>query len=61
MKIKDLPPPPDKPTPYECCGSGCLPCIFEYYYEQLEAWEQKHGMSRAEYQRQKELLITAKD
>nr|WP_320134894.1 oxidoreductase-like domain-containing protein [uncultured Amphritea sp.] len=36
----------EKPTPpgdYECCESGCSPCVWDLYYEELNAWnaEQK--------------------
>jgi hypothetical protein len=34
-----IPRPPDKPQDYECCGRGCCPCIFDYYYDALERWE----------------------
>ncbi|MFT5573409.1 MAG: hypothetical protein ACI9FR_002344 [Cryomorphaceae bacterium] len=37
------PPPPEKPDPNECCGSGCVPCIYDYYYDRLSEWEQKYG------------------
>lgn len=40
---KDIPPPPEKPEPNECCGSGCVPCIYDYYYEALEKWEAQFG------------------
>lgn len=39
----DVPEPPVKPLPEECCGSGCVPCIFDYYYDQLQVWEAKYG------------------
>ena len=36
----DPPPsPPRKPEVYECCGSGCIPCIFDLYEEDLERYE----------------------
>ncbi|MEH6580114.1 MAG: oxidoreductase-like domain-containing protein [Amphritea sp.] len=36
----------ERPTPpedYECCGSECSPCVWDTYYEDLNAWtaEQK--------------------
>lgn len=37
------PPPPGKPSAHECCGSGCVPCIFDYYYEALEKWQSEHA------------------
>lgn len=44
------PPPPEKPEPNECCGSGCVPCIYDYYYDRLSEWEAKHGLSLTEYE-----------
>jgi hypothetical protein len=37
------PPRPQRPDPNECCGGGCVPCILDYYYEELEKWEAKYG------------------
>ena len=44
------PVPPERPGDDECCGSGCDPCIFDYYYqemdryrEELRAWEARHA------------------
>ncbi|WP_428036354.1 oxidoreductase-like domain-containing protein [Amphritea sp.] len=36
----------EKPVPpgdYECCESGCSPCVWDTYYEDLNTWnaEQK--------------------
>lgn len=55
-----IPPPPDKPEPYECCGSGCSPCVYDYYYEELEKWEAQHG-SLIEYMKQKSQSEKATD
>jgi hypothetical protein len=38
MPESALPPPPEKPEPYECCGRGCEPCIFDYYDAALDRW-----------------------
>ncbi|KAK5843756.1 uncharacterized protein LOC108485673 [Gossypium arboreum] len=32
------PPPPEKPEPGDCCGSGCVRCVWDVYYEELEAY-----------------------
>ena len=40
-KSKQLPPRPVEPDPYECCGRGCDPCIFDYYAKALARWEQR--------------------
>ena len=34
----------EKPTPpadYECCESGCEPCVWDIYYAERDKW-QKH-------------------
>jgi hypothetical protein len=42
----------DKPTPpgeYDCCESGCEPCIWDTYNEKMAAWraaEQKARQDR---------------
>uniref|UniRef100_A0A5B7CFM2 Oxidoreductase-like domain-containing protein n=1 Tax=Davidia involucrata TaxID=16924 RepID=A0A5B7CFM2_DAVIN len=33
-----LPPPPEKPLPGDCCGSGCVRCVWDVYYDELEAY-----------------------
>jgi len=43
MPDKKTPPPPEKPTPNECCGSGCVPCIYDYYYDAYDKWHQQYG------------------
>ena len=42
---KTIPPPPQKPDPNECCGSGCVPCIYDYYYTALEDWQEKYQVA----------------
>jgi hypothetical protein len=44
------PTPPEQPDETECCRSGCDPCIFdlyqqevEEYREKLKAWEARQG------------------
>lgn len=41
--------PPNRPDDEDCCGGGCNPCIFDYYYEEMEryrdelrAWHARH-------------------
>ncbi|MFC4527755.1 oxidoreductase-like domain-containing protein [Dyella halodurans] len=45
------PPPvkPVEPDAGDCCGQGCVPCIFDFYeealtqyYEALAAWKERH-------------------
>lgn len=35
------PPPPEKPEPGDCCGSGCVRCVWDVYYEELEDYNKK--------------------
>lgn len=32
------PTPPEKPLPGDCCGSGCVRCVWDLYYEELEEY-----------------------
>lgn len=34
------PPLPEKPLPGDCCGSGCVRCVWDIYYEELEAYNE---------------------
>lgn len=36
-----IPTPPEAPDPGSCCGSGCSPCIFDYYHAAFADWEAK--------------------
>ncbi|KAJ2308768.1 NADH-cytochrome b5 reductase-like [Coemansia sp. RSA 2706] len=47
-----LPPPPTKPSPDECCNSGCTPCIMDTYSSQLHAYEENVARLRQQYQQQ---------
>ncbi|WP_267223272.1 oxidoreductase-like domain-containing protein [Dyella silvae] len=46
----DPPPtPPQRPDDEDCCGQGCVPCIFDLYdeamgryREELAAWKERH-------------------
>lgn len=35
---KSPPPPPEKPLPGDCCGSGCVRCVWDVYYDDLEEY-----------------------
>ncbi|XVE87378.1 hypothetical protein DITRI_Ditri18aG0112500 [Diplodiscus trichospermus] len=41
--VKELPPPPEKPEPGDCCGSGCVRCVWDVYYEELEAYNKLYN------------------
>lgn len=36
-----LPCPPLKPEDSDCCGSGCVPCVFDIYEQDLKIWKQE--------------------
>jgi len=33
------PQPPEKPLPSDCCGGGCVRCVFDLYEEALQRYE----------------------
>ncbi|KAJ3692756.1 hypothetical protein LUZ60_011851 [Juncus effusus] len=33
--------PPEKPLAGDCCGSGCVRCVWDVYYEELEDYNKK--------------------
>lgn len=38
----------EKPTPpgnNECCESGCTPCVWDRYYEELREWQQQQALA----------------
>ncbi|KAI9164850.1 hypothetical protein LWI28_003232 [Acer negundo] len=39
------PPLPEKPEPGDCCGSGCVRCVWDVYYEELEAYDKLYNNS----------------
>lgn len=39
--IKGYPPKPVKPLDSDCCGSGCVTCVFDLYELDLERWRKK--------------------
>jgi cytochrome-b5 reductase len=32
---------PTPPAPNECCESGCHPCVWDMYYEELKKWQEQ--------------------
>lgn len=40
-KVLSLPPKPTPPEPYECCESGCDPCVHDIYAKALKRWEKR--------------------
>ncbi|KAF5735987.1 hypothetical protein HS088_TW14G00117 [Tripterygium wilfordii] len=47
---KKVPPPPEKPLPGDCCGSGCVRCVWDVYYDELEEYNKlyKTGSNKPE-------------
>ena len=44
-----MPQPPPEPDPGDCCGQGCVPCIYDFYEQALgdygqalAAWRVRH-------------------
>jgi len=33
------PEPPREPEPWECCQSGCDPCVYDRYWAELDRYE----------------------
>ncbi len=29
---------PTRPEEWECCESGCAPCVWDTYYEEVREW-----------------------
>jgi len=43
MENKTMTEKPERPGDDECCGGGsCSPCVWDYYYEQLERWNEQN-------------------
>lgn len=47
-KKQPPPPPPEKPLPDDCCGSGCVRCVWDIYYDELEAYNKLYGLGGSE-------------
>jgi len=37
----DLPAPPEQIDPQTCCGRGCYPCMYTYYFSAVDAWQEQ--------------------
>lgn len=46
---------PQQPSPSQCCGGGCKPCIYDVYEKELAQWE------RAKAKQDKSLLMEKKE
>ncbi len=38
---------PEQPGEYDCCESACEPCVWDFYYEELAAWQQQQQALKA--------------
>ncbi|XP_058093495.1 uncharacterized protein LOC131239681 [Magnolia sinica] len=38
--------PPEKPLPGDCCGSGCVRCVWDLYYEELEDYNNRQKQKK---------------
>lgn len=46
--LSNLPEPPEEPLQSDCCGTGCIPCVFDIYQEDLARWKQLASLSPEE-------------
>ncbi|MBA4182346.1 MAG: oxidoreductase [Anaerolinea sp.] len=37
--FSEPPVPPVEPEPWQCCGSGCDPCVYDRYWDELARYE----------------------
>lgn len=44
----DLPEPPEEPLQSDCCGTGCSPCVFDIYQDDLAKWKELEQLSPKE-------------
>ncbi|KAL1925137.1 uncharacterized protein VTP21DRAFT_20 [Calcarisporiella thermophila] len=44
-----LPPEPERPGPDDCCGSGCDPCCYDIYREEMEEWRKEVDRLKEEF------------
>lgn len=39
--MEKIGPPPEKPLPGDCCGSGCETCVWDTYFDQLQEYKKE--------------------
>ena len=42
-----LPEPPGEPHAEDCCGSGCTPCVYDIYEQEMQLWHKECDRLRA--------------
>ncbi|GFY93926.1 hypothetical protein Acr_09g0003720 [Actinidia rufa] len=47
IEAEKIPPPPEKPLRGDCCGSGCVRCVWDVYYEELEDYKKLFSESKS--------------
>ena len=35
---------PSQPADDDCCGGGCSPCVWDYFYEERKAWKDQQAL-----------------
>lgn len=41
------PQPPEAPAPEDCCGSGCVRCVFDLHEEAMDRYRERHAAWQA--------------
>ena len=47
-RLSYLPERPEEPLQSDCCGTGCTPCVFDIYQEELDEWLTQKAMTPQE-------------
>ncbi|XP_078529569.1 NADH-cytochrome b5 reductase-like [Lissotriton helveticus] len=48
---------PVQPLASQCCGSGCIPCVFDVYQKELERWEEAKKRNNKDFLSKKQEKI----
>ena len=46
--LSNLPEPPEEPLPTDCCGTGCSPCVFDIYEQDMKIWRELASLAPEE-------------
>lgn len=46
--LSNLPEPPEEPLQSDCCGTGCSPCVFDIYEEDMKLWRELASLTPEE-------------